>query len=491
MKMNLLKTIGVIAGVAILTFLVGFFFVSSFGITSKGYAREKNVFFSESDIPLESPFVAVVEKVMPSVVNISSTKIVKHRIPFPEFEFPFESPFDEWFRRFFPEFETEEEFHTLGSGVLFREDGYILTNNHIVAGAEEIVITLYDKTTYSGKKVEIVGTDPKTDIAVLRIKDNRKFPVAKLGNSDHIRVGDWAIAIGNPFRLEGTVTVGVISAKGRYGLPLPGGPIYQNFIQTDAAINPGNSGGPLCNINGEVIGINTAIRTSGAVAGNIGIGFAIPINMVKDVAKQLIEKGKVTRGYLGVHLQELTPNIRETMGIREDYGVLITDVIEGTPADKVGLRSGDVILKYNGKEVKDIPSLQREITSTSPGSHAELEILRNGKRKVVKVKIAEMPEKISRRPIEKEKEIRVRDLSSYEKEKLGINYGVYVTYVAPSSSFYLAGLREEDVILEVNRKPVYNAENFYKLVRQAKEDKKPMLFYTLSGGYKKFLSIKP
>ncbi|MCS7258895.1 MAG: trypsin-like peptidase domain-containing protein, partial [candidate division WOR-3 bacterium] len=301
--------IGILIAVAVIfAFVLGLFIAGALNFRSRNTLEAQvKPQISESKYSAvteegTSPFVKVAEMVIPTVVNISAEKVVKTRSR--DFWWPFD---DEWFKKFFeglPKIEPEtEKRQTLGSGVIISEDGYIITNNHVIADYDNIVVRLYDKTEYKGKKVKVVGRDPKTDVAVLKIDPgNRKLPVAKLGNSDEIKVGDWAIAVGIPFGLEGTVTVGVISAKGRSNIPLPE-ISYQDFIQTDASINPGNSGGPLVNIRGEVIGINTAIRSP--VGANVGIGFATPINLVKEIAETLIKKGKIVRGYLGIYPQEI------------------------------------------------------------------------------------------------------------------------------------------------------------------------------------------
>ncbi len=491
MKKLSLKTTGIIvASAAIFAFIVGFLLATSFNLARPGYAEEREGLDTLSGY--ESPFTKVAEKVLPAVVNISSTRIIKERIP----DF-FESPFDEFFKKFF-EFpepfpkEIERKLYSLGSGVIISEDGYVVTNNHVIAGADEIIVTLHDGTKYNGKKVKIIGKDPKTDIAVLKLEDKRKFPYAKFGDSDKIKVGDWAIAIGNPFRLEGTVTVGVISAKGRSGLPLPEGPVYQNFIQTDAAINPGNSGGPLCNIRGEVIGINTAIKTAGLVAGNVGIGFAIPANMVRHVAEQLIKKGKVVRGYLGVYIQELTPQMKEAMGVKEK-GVLVADVISNTPAEKAGIKPGDVILEYNGKKVSNVRELQVMVADTEPGKRVKIVIWRKKKRVTLNVRIGEMPEEVISRKEEKKEEtllgLIVRNLIQEEKSKTG--YGVYVEQVKINSPAYDAGIRKGDIILMVDYEKVYDVSTFESIIKKAISKKKPILLYIYRNGQRRFFTVEP
>jgi len=269
---------------------------------------------------------------------------------------------------------------SLGSGVIIDKGGLILTNNHVVKDADEISIKFANKQEVKGK---VVGTDPKTDLAVIRASAKDDLPVALLGNSDTLRVGEWAIAIGNPFGLDHTLTVGVISATGRSEVGIAA---YENFIQTDASINPGNSGGPLLNIRGEVVGINTAIVASGQ-----GIGFAIPINMARKVMDDLVKRGKVTRGWLGVGIQPLTPELAKSFGVTAEEGVLVNQVMPKSPAESAGLKTGDLILGVNGKPVKDPRHLQRIIAETEIGQSIELTVMRDKARRTVKVQVGEMP----------------------------------------------------------------------------------------------------
>ncbi len=454
---------------------------------------------AENPVPLvtsegTSPFVKVAHDVMPCVVNISAEKIIET----PGFQF--EGPMDDFFREFFKGFEIppqKQKERSLGSGFIFKKKGdyyYILTNNHVIRDADKIIVKLSDKTVYSGDQVKVVGTDPRTDIAVLKIKADHKLPIAKLGDSDSIQVGDWAIAIGNPFGLERTVTVGVISAKGRSGIPLPNGPDYQDFIQTDAAINPGNSGGPLVNIKGEVIGINTAITSPSG--GFIGIGFAIPINTAKFIAKQLIEKGKVERGYLGVRIQEVTPEIAEAYGLKEPMGALITDVQDGYPAAKAGLKAGDLILKFNGKPVKNVDDLRFMVAQTPPGTKVKLEVLReDGSRKTFTVKLAEYPESnvvSSAKPGGEE-----QTESEGKVEWLGMTVvpnpngeGVVVAKVDPSSDIS-DKIRQGDVIVKVGRYKIDGIDDFKKAVKAYKDSTKPVLIRLERQGARLFVAVKP
>jgi len=329
----------------------------------------------------ENPFVRVAEQVTPSVVNISTVTTGKGRPPTELFR-PFgnEPFFRDFFDRFFEGMPRRRQQNSLGSGVIIDKSGLILTNNHVIKDADEITVKFANKQEAKGK---VVGSDPKTDLAVIRVSVKEDLPVATLGNSDALHVGEWAIAIGNPFGLDHTLTVGVISATGRSEV---GVAAYENFIQTDASINPGNSGGPLLNIRGEVIGINTAIVASGQ-----GIGFAIPANMARKVMDDLVKKGKVTRGWLGVGIQPLTPELAKGFGVSADEGILVNQVMPKSPAEAAGLKTGDLILMVDGKPVKDPRQLQRIIAETDIGKSLEFTILREKAKHTVKVQIGEMP----------------------------------------------------------------------------------------------------
>lgn len=401
----------------------------------------------------ETELTKIVDTVSPSVVTIYAVQEVEFN-PFENFDLPFRFPIEPF----------RQERRSLGSGVIVKHEGskvYILTNNHVVEDAKSVTVR-FDKHTE--RRAKIVGTDPKTDIAVLEvnvkgIKDIDRR-VAKLGDSDKVRVGQIAIAIGNPYGLERTVTVGVISAlKRSIGIAQ-----YESYIQTDAAINPGNSGGPLINIHGEVIGINTAIVASGQ-----GLGFAIPINLAKWVMEQILEHGRVIRGWLGVVIQEITPDIAEAIGVKE--GILVAQVVKGSPADKGGLKVGDIIVELNGRKLEDVRDLQLSIMKTKPGTEVTLTVIREGKRIKVKVKVGELPEKVSAKPRANESEdlgLSLRDLTPKEKAKLGID-GVLVVAVAPGSPAANSGLRPGDVIIRVNYRKVRSVREFYRLIESLKE----------------------
>jgi serine protease Do len=475
----------------VLGLFAGFFLTARFELPQEGIATTEESEAISKNPPvssgLESPFVRVAEEVMPCVVNISAERVRKiEEEPF----FEFKGPFEEFFKKFFEShpFRGEERAQVLGSGFIFKKKGneyYIMTNNHVVKGATKIIIKLSDKSEYKGKSVKIVGTDPKTDVAVLKIKADHELPVVRLGDSDSIKVGDWAIAIGNPFGLERTVTVGVISAKGRSGLVLPESPTYQDFIQTDAAINFGNSGGPLVNIKGEVIGINTAIKTPSG--GFVGIGFAIPINLAKYVAKQLIEKGKVIRGYLGINIQPITPELAEAYGLERPVGVVVTKVLSGTPAEKGGLKEGDVIIEFNGKPVEDLEKFRIMVAETPPGTKVEIVVVKEGgKRKTLEVTLGEYPEEIAEIPEEGVEEgatewlgMRVVPANSDEARELGIDVkeGVVVVDVEHDSPAGDAGIERGDVIKKIGSIRVKKLSDFERAKKEYKDSEKPVIFH--------------
>ena len=342
---------------------------------------------------LQAGFVGVAEHVRPAVVNLGTIQKARSRRapgPQPGRDDPY---FQDFFKQFFgPEGPGGSEFRRpgLGSGVIFDKRGLVLTNFHVVKGADEITVKLSDKREYRG---QILGTDPKTDLAVIRFQPDHELTVATLGNSEALKVGEWAIAIGNPFGLDQTVTVGVISATGRSDV---GVATYENFIQTDASINPGNSGGPLLNLKGEVIGINTAIFSQSG--GSIGIGFAIPINMVKRVVDQLVDKGKVVRGWLGVSLQPLSPELADSLGVTGKQGALVASTIPGGPAAAAGLQQNDVILAYDKTPIDDYHHFQRMTAESKAGTKIVLQILRKKQKIDVPVTVGEAPEEGPRRP---------------------------------------------------------------------------------------------
>jgi serine protease Do len=410
-------------------------------------------------------FSDLAEKVRPGVVNIQVVKKVKNVDfgfrNFPGNPFGDKNPFGDFFGPF-SEGNPPRGFEQrgVGSGFVMSRDGYVLTNNHVVEDADQIKVKLANGKEYEGK---IVGRDPKTDLALVKIEGASDLHPLKLGNSEDLKVGSWVVAVGSPFGLEQTVTAGIVSAKGRV---IGSGP-YDNFIQTDASINPGNSGGPLINMKGEVVGINTAIIASGQ-----GIGFAIPINMAKEIAPQLQEKGHVTRGWLGVSIQEVTPALAKSFDLKEKKGALVAQVISGSPAEKAGIEQGDVIVEFDGKEVTDSKDLPRIVASTPIGKAVTIKLLRNGKALDRQVKVGEMEEKVevAKAPSHKSLGITVQNLTPEIAKGLGLkkDTGVVVTRVEPGSPAADAGIQTGDVVQEVNRKPVKNMEDFVQKVEKAK-----------------------
>jgi serine protease Do len=366
--------------------------------------------------------------------------------------------------------------HGLGSGVIVTKDGYLLTNNHVVENADEVKVALGDGREFTAK---VVGKDPKSDIAVLKI-DAKDLPAIDLADSDKLEVGDVVLAIGNPFGVGQTVTSGIISATGRGSLGLD----YEDMIQTDAAINPGNSGGALVDAEGRLIGINTAIISRSG--GNQGIGFAVPVNLARSVMEGLVKDGRVVRGFLGVNIQDLTPALAEEFDVKESSGVLVAGVTPKSPAEKAGLRDGDIITEFNGKAVKDSRHLKLQVAQTAPGTSVPVKILRDGKTKSLDVTVKELPgtEHASKKNSDDAQNssdaldgVAVADIDSAAKQqfKLPANVnGAVVTQVDPNSAAFEAGLREGDVIQEINRKPVKSAEDAVQLTENAK-DKRTLL----------------
>src|SRR5579884_474103 len=357
-----------------------------------------------------------------------------------------------------------------GSGVIIDPEGHIVTNNHVVGDTNEVEVRLSDKTKLIA---QVIGKDPDTDLAVLKVTSERPLPYARFGDSNTVKVGQWVLAVGNPFGLDRTVTLGVVSGTGRDNINLSR---YENFIQTDASINPGNSGGPLFNLRGEIIGINTAIINFAQ-----GIGFAIPSNMVQQVTGQLMTKGKVTRGWLGVGIQPLTAELAGKFGVKEGEGVLVNEVFDGDPASKAGVQPGDVILKVDGITVDTPNSLARVIAGLVPGKKANLEILRDGKKKLLPIELVERKDEAVTAAIPKRPEsflgLNVQDLTPdiAERFKIKDDKGVIVTKVEPGSAAEAEGLKEGDLIKEVNREKVNSADEFKQLMEKTKKTEAVLL----------------
>jgi serine protease Do len=410
-------------------------------------------------------FRQVAAAVGPAVININTVTVVKN--PFAGPRTPMEEFFgEEFFRRFFggPREFTQR---SLGSGVIVDPSGIALTNAHVVEGASEIEVVTADGKKH---KAKVLGADPKSDLAVLRLQDGSNYPAARLGDSEGVQVGDWVLAIGSPFGFTQTVTAGIISAKGRV---LEGGPVA-DFLQTDAAINPGNSGGPLVNMAGEIIGINTAIASRSG--GYQGIGFAIPINLAKKIYTELTTRGKVTRGWLGVSVQPLTAELAKSFGAKDESGVLVADVVEASPAEKGGLRSGDIILEFNGRRVTVPGDLQRAVGLSGPGSTAKLKVLRDRSERTVEIKIGEAPDEaeLAAKSGGKAKSLLgldVKPLTPDTARQLGVRTGdgVVVVAVEEGGPAEGAGIQPGDVIREVNRLKIRSIADFDRVTRGLKE----------------------
>jgi len=432
-----------------------------------------------------SDFVSLVKQLSPAVVNVSTTRANSRTRVSPS-PFGQEDPFSEFWKRFFggPLPRGPSRQSTLGSGFILDREGLILTNNHVVEDAKKIVVRLSDKREFEAK---VMGRDPKTDIAVIKIHAEGNLPIATLGDSDRLEVGEWVLAIGNPFGLEHTVTSGIVSAKGRH---IGAGP-YDNFIQTDASINPGNSGGPLINMRGEVVGINIALFSQGG--GNIGIGFAIPINLVKELLPQLKEKGKVTRGWLGVVTQRVTPVIAESFGLDNATGALVVEVSKDGPAEQGGMRVGDVIIEFDGREVKESNDLPIIVARTPVGTEVSVKVLREGEEVVLSVTIGERKEKqlFASPKLERKLGLTVQEVTPQIAESLGLEGtgGVVVTSIEPGGPGHEARFRPRDVILEIDRQPIGDLKDFRSATAKIKKGKS-ILFLIQRGGTTLFLATK-
>jgi serine protease Do len=429
-------------------------------------------------------FADLAARVSPLVVNIKVLSVEKtafpnqlfgEDFPFPGFQFPVPQQPQQFTRQ------------GTGSGFIIRKDGVILTNYHVIQDAKEITVTLSNKQRY---KAKVLGRDPKTDLAVLKIDPQSPLPVATLGDSNAVRVGDWVMAIGNPFGLTNTVTSGIVSAKGRM---IGSGP-YDDFIQTDAPINPGNSGGPLFNLKGEVIGINSAIYSQSG--GNIGIGFAIPIDLAKNLLPQLETKGSVTRGWLGVSIQPVTQDLARSFDLPKTQGALVGDVIANSPADKAGIKRGDVIVSFNGKEIKESSSLPMLVASVPVGKTVPVEVIRDGTKKTIDVAIGKLQAQTASMGSEQEKThwgLALRNIQPEERQQMNLkeNQGVLVTAVEPGSPAADAGIQPGDVILRVNRTPVKSVKNVKEEINRLHGDKPLLLLVRRADGSTMFAALSP
>jgi len=450
----------------LLACLIGFFIVSVVEVLRSSFQVPTG-----TDVPTASAvspgdssrtpgsFADLAEKVKPAVVNISTTKVLKGGMRSP---FGGGAPFDrnfgnEFFDRFFGDAPRREfKQQSLGSGFIISSDGYIFTNNHVVEHADKILVKLSDGREYEAK---IIGKDAKTDIALIKIKPNENLPVAEIGDSDKLRVGEWVLAIGNPFGLEQTVTAGIVSAKGRV---IGAGP-YDNFIQTDASINPGNSGGPLFNMEGKVIGINTAIVAQGQ-----GIGFALPISMAKNILPDLKSKGKVTRGWMGVSVQDITDEMAKSLQLKERRGAIISEVFKGDPAERAGIRAGDVVTEINGKKIKDTHELLLSIASFHVGDKVSIKVIRDGREMVFQVTVTErrdQPEVAAAKGGSHEQfGLVIDDITPEIARYLGIpaKTGIIVIRVQSGSPADEVGIQPQDIILQVNKVKISSVKQYLR-----------------------------
>ncbi len=475
------NSLAMVIGLIVIGIVIGVVLTTSFNLDSKSVAGTTEKVYTEATGTSSEPvlnagnfnpnsmFTDVVEKVRPSIVSIYTTKTVKLK----------ENPFFFFFRDFgnipedqLPQPEMKQQ--GLGSGIIISEDGYILTNNHVVEDVDELRVKLIDNSEYEAK---VVGTDPSTDIALIKI-EAKDLPVAVLGNSDKLKIGEWVLAIGNPLNLTSTVTAGIVSALHRTIDVLRGRnnvTSIENFIQTDAAINPGNSGGALVNLRGEVIGVNTAIATTTRYY--MGYGFAVPINIAKAVVDDIIKYGEVKRGYLGVYINDVTPVIAKGVKLDHPRGVFVTSVIDGSAADEAGIKEGDIILSVDGKEVNHTNELQAKIGIKNPGDVVTLKVWRDGKELTIKAKLKgrnnEEGIEVAKQSKEKEKKLpnlgmKLKDLTDQEKDKFDVNGGALVTNVEQFSAASQARIVPGEVIIEMDGKKVKSVEDFYDKIEKYK-----------------------
>lgn len=454
----------------LMAFLVAFFIVSLVGVLRSSFTSSgapeiptAQAIPALSDTAVKTPlsFSELTERVKPAVVNISTSKTFKGRGDFgtPKGGSPFG---DDFFDRFFGDMPSREfKQRSLGSGFIISNDGYIFTNNHVVEKADKILVKISDGKEYEAK---VIGTDANTDIALIKIKPDNSLPVADIGDSESVKVGEWVIAIGNPFGLDATVTAGIISAKGRV---IGAGP-YDNFIQTDASINPGNSGGPLFNMEGKVIGINTAIVAQGQ-----GIGFAIPINMAKNILRDLKTKGKVTRGWLGITVQDISDDIAKNLNHKNKSGALVSDVFKGDPADKAGLKVGDIIIEINGKPIKDTHELLLTIAALHVGQNMVVKAIRDGQEMTFKVSVVERKDNAELAAVRPGSEkghfgISAQEITPDIARQLGVRpEGVMVTNIQEGTPADEVGIQPQDIIVQVNRVKISSMNDYIREITKA------------------------
>lgn len=469
-----------VAAIVIVSIVAGMFLAARLDFTCSTSASNPS-----QSLIVPNSFTEVAKTVSPAVVNIRAEKVVKGGgTVFRHFQGPFENDdqFRDFFERFFGDM-PEQEFkeRSLGSGFFIDKKGYIVTNNHVIENADKIKVKLKNGKEYDA---EIVGRDPKTDIALIRVKGLRDFQIARLGDSDALEIGEWVVAIGSPFGLEHTVTAGIVSAMGRV---IGSGP-YDDFIQTDASINPGNSGGPLVNMKGEVVGINTAIVSRSG--GNVGIGFAIPANLARDIIEQLKASGSVTRGWLGVSIQDLTPELADYYGVKDGKGALVGEVFEGDPADKAGIKEKDVIIEVGGQRVESSRDLSRTIAGVPVGKEVGIKVLRDGKERTFRIKIV-------KRTDDKEA---VAVKGSGERTDLGMTValltpqlarqfniseteGVVVVGVEEGSPADKAEVNKGDVIVEIDHKQIKTLEDYNRQIQKVKKGDTASLLVRRRAGF--------
>ena len=457
--------------IAFICLLGGFIMVAGNQFDPPAFAKTADV------ITVPGSFSQLAEMAGPAVVNIRTVKTIKGGGPvfrnFRRNPHGGDDPFKDFFEKFFGE-DTQREFKqpSLGSGFIIDKEGFVVTNNHVIQDADQIKVKLGGDTEYDA---EVVGRDANTDLALLKIKTGKDLPVLKLGDSDELKIGQWVVAIGSPFGLERTVTAGIVSAKGRV---IGSGP-YDNFIQTDASINPGNSGGPLINMNGEVVGINTAIIAAGR-----GIGFAIPINLAEKIIAQLKSEGEVTRGWLGVAIQDLTGEMAEYYGLKDRKGVLVADVFKGDPADEAGIKPKDIILEVNDQKIETSRQLTAMIADLKVGEAAKVEVFRNGKIKTFQIKLAKRDDqRLAERSTPRERQedkfgIRIAELTPEITQRFGIGdtSGVIVIDVESGSKAAEAGVQMGDIIKEINHRIVESEKDYIAAMDKIKEGESVNLF---------------
>jgi serine protease Do len=481
------------ATIALICLLIG---ASGGGVLSMVFGARKGALWTEpppwhTSRLQGSNFADMAEQLKPAVVNISTTQVVKGPQPGMDGALPRRPSgerdlLNEFLERFFGGSSAQREVRqeSLGSGFIIEKNGYIATNNHVVENATDIKVSLSDLEEFDA---EVVGRDPQTEVALIKIEAQRELPVAALGDSDKLRVGEWVGAIGNPFGLGQTVTAGIASAKGR----TIGTGAYDDFIQTDASINPGNSGGPLFNLHGEVVGINTAIVATGQ-----GISFAIPINLAKEVLTQLREKGRVTRGFLGIQMQQVAPELARSFGLERRRGALVAYVQPDSPGARAGIQEGDVILEFNGRPIVDMHELPRLVANTPPGSEAGVKLIRQGQERHVLVNVGDVPEEPPQAPDDTifgvELGLTVQERMSDIAQELGLRnrQAIVVTDVEEGSSADEAGLRPGDLILEVNRQQVTNLHDF-RVALGHTTDMKSVLFLLRRGENTLYVALQP